>query len=144
MGGVLGLQCGAVLTTRLYPAVGPGGVVTVRLCLAALVLVAPWRPRIRADRSALGIIATAGTLLALHHLAYYEAVDRLPLGAVTTLEFLGPFVIALCGSWRLFDLLWACLAATVWSCSAIPARPSTWPERSVPPSPGAAGAYTSW
>ncbi|MFI9809910.1 EamA family transporter [Streptomyces sp. NPDC052301] len=112
MGGVLGLQCGAALTTRLYPAVGPAGVVTLRLCLAALVLVALWRPRIRADRSTLGIIGTAGTLLALHHLAYYEAVDRLPLGAATTLEFLGPFTIALCGSRRLCDLLWACLAAT--------------------------------
>lgn len=111
MGGVVGLQCGAALTTRLYPAVGPGGVVTLRLCLAAVVLIALWRPRIRADRATFGITAAAGTLLALHHLAYYEAVDRLPLGAATTLEFLGPFTIALCGSRRFSDLLWACLAA---------------------------------
>ncbi|MFJ5534124.1 EamA family transporter [Streptomyces sp. NPDC093261] len=112
MGGVLGLQCGAALTTRLYPAVGPAGVVTLRLCLAALVLTALRRPRIRVDRATLGITVAAGTLLALHHLAYYEAVDRLPLGAATTLEFLGPFAIALCGSRRVTDLLWACLAAT--------------------------------
>lgn len=112
MGGVLGLQGGAALTTRLYPAVGPAGVVTLRLCLAALVLTAVWRPRIRADRATLGTTAAAGTLLALHHLAYYEAVARLPLGAATTLEFLGPFAIALCGSRRAPDLLWACLAAT--------------------------------
>lgn len=111
MGGVLGLQGGAALTTRLYPAVGPAGVVTLRLCIAAVVLVSLWRPRIRGDRATLGIAAAAGTLLALHHLAYYEAVDRLPLGAATTLEFLGPFAIALCGSRRVPDLLWACLAA---------------------------------
>ncbi|MFD8542931.1 DMT family transporter [Streptomyces sp. NPDC059649] len=111
MGGVLGLQCGAALTTRLYPVVGPAGVVTLRLCLAAVVLTVLWRPGLRWDRTTLGIAAAAGTLLAVHHLSYYEAVDRLPLGAATTMEFLGPFAIALFGSRRAADLLWACLAA---------------------------------
>ncbi|MER6734464.1 EamA family transporter [Streptomyces puniciscabiei] len=112
LGGILGLQGGAALTTRLYPAVGPAGVVTLRLAIAALALTALWRPRIRGDRAGLGLAAAAGTLLAVHHLAYYEAVARLPLGAATTLEFLGPFAIALCGSRRAPDLLWAGLAAT--------------------------------
>ncbi|MER7154304.1 EamA family transporter [Streptomyces lydicus] len=111
MGGVLGLQCGAAFATRLYPAVGPAGVVTLRLCLAAVILTVLWRPGLRADRPTLGIAATAGTLLAVHHLSYYEAVDRVPLGAATTMEFLGPFTLALFGSRRAADLLWACLAA---------------------------------
>ncbi|WP_329393176.1 EamA family transporter [Streptomyces lydicus] len=111
MGGVLGLQCGAALATRLYPAVGPAGVVTLRLCLAAVILTVLWRPGLRADRPTLGIAATAGTLLAVHHLSFYEAVDRVPLGAATTMEFLGPFALALFGSRRAADLLWACLAA---------------------------------
>ncbi|MEV6837767.1 EamA family transporter [Streptomyces sp. NPDC051133] len=112
LGGVLGLQGGAALTTGLYPAVGPAGVVTLRLCIAALVLSALWRPRPRGDRTTLALAAGAGTLLAVHHLAYYEAVARLPLGAATTLEFLGPFAVALCGSRRAPDLVWAGLAAT--------------------------------
>ncbi|MQY34400.1 hypothetical protein SRB17_23690 [Streptomyces sp. RB17] len=112
LGGILGLQGGAALTTGLYPVVGPAGVVTLRLAIAALVLTAMWRPRIRGDRTTLGVAAAAGTLLAVHHLAYYEAVARLPLGAATTLEFLGPFAIALSGSRRAPDLLWAGLAAT--------------------------------
>lgn len=111
MGGVIGLQCGAALTTRLYPTVGPAGVVTLRLCIAAVVLTALWRPGLRGDRTTLGIAAAAGTLLTVHHLSYYEAVDRIPLGAATTMEFLGPFAIALFGSRRATDLLWACLAA---------------------------------
>ncbi|MFG3200821.1 DMT family transporter [Streptomyces sp. NPDC048192] len=111
LGGILGLQGGAALSTGLYPAVGPAGVVTLRLAVAALVLGALWRPRIRGDRKTLGIAAAAGTLLAVHHLAYYEAVARLPLGAATTLEFLGPFALALCGSRRAPDLVWAGLAA---------------------------------
>ncbi|AJC60548.1 hypothetical protein GZL_08000 [Streptomyces sp. 769] len=108
---MVGLQCGAALTTRLYPTVGPAGVVTLRLCIAAVVLTALWRPGLRGDRGTLGIAAAAGTLLAVHHLGYYEAVDRLPLGAATTMEFLGPFAIALFGSRRAADLLWAGLAA---------------------------------
>ncbi|MEU4931464.1 EamA family transporter [Streptomyces yokosukanensis] len=112
LGGILGLQGGAALTTRLYPAVGPAGVVTLRLAVAALALTALWRPRIRGDRATLVVAAAAGTLLAVHHLAYYEAVARLPLGAATTLEFLGPLAVALCGSRRAPDLLWAGLAAT--------------------------------
>lgn len=111
LGGVVGLQCGAALSVRLYPAVGPAGVVTLRLVLAALVLCGVWRPGLRWDRRSLATILTAGTLLAVHHLSYYEAVGRIPLGAATTIEFLGPFVITLAASRRAVDLLWSLLAA---------------------------------
>jgi threonine/homoserine efflux transporter RhtA len=52
-----------------------------------------------------------GAALAAHHLAFYEAVNHIPLGAVATIEFRGPFAIALAGSRRAVDLLPACLAA---------------------------------
>lgn len=108
---MVGLQCGAALSTSLYPLVGPAGVVTLRLVIAALVLLALWRPGLRWDRGTLAIVAVTGTLLAGHHLSYYEAVDRIPLGAATTVEFAGPFLIALAGSRHLADLAWACTAA---------------------------------
>ncbi|MDH6108707.1 inner membrane transporter RhtA [Kitasatospora sp. MAP12-15] len=118
--GLCGLQGGAALATRLYPAVGIGGVVSLRLCLAAAVLCALWRPGLLRERGTglrrepgtLGLIAAAGTLLAIHHLTYYNAVARLPLGAATTVEFLGPFALALAGSRRGADLAWALLALT--------------------------------
>ncbi|HEX3961969.1 MAG TPA: hypothetical protein VHZ03_35960, partial [Trebonia sp.] len=47
---------------------------------------------------------------AIHHLSYYEALDRIPLGAATTVEFSGPFLIAAAGSRRAIDALWTCLA----------------------------------
>jgi threonine/homoserine efflux transporter RhtA len=47
IGGIVGLQCGAALTTRLFAAVGPAGVVTLRLFIAAVVLIAAWRPWLR-------------------------------------------------------------------------------------------------
>lgn len=111
IGGIIGLQGGAALTTRLFPVVGPAGVVTLRLVIAAAVLAAVWRPGLRWDRATWAVIAGTGTLLAVHHLSYYEAVDRLPLGAATTVEFTGPFLVAAIGSRRAAHLLWACLAA---------------------------------
>ncbi|MFI1198483.1 EamA family transporter [Streptomyces sp. BHT-5-2] len=111
LAGVLGLQGGAALTTGLYPLVGPAGMVTLRLLIAATVLLAVWRPGLRGDRTTWTLALAAGTLIAVHHLSYYEAVDRVPLGVATTMEFLGPFAIALIGPRRPADLLWAALAA---------------------------------
>ncbi|MYT32620.1 MULTISPECIES: EamA family transporter [unclassified Streptomyces] len=122
LAGVLGLQGGAALATGLYPLVGPAGVVTLRLLIAAIVLLAVWRPGWRWSRTTWTLAAAAGTLIAVHHLSYYEAVDRVPLGAATTMEFLGPFAIALIGSRRVADLLWAALAAAgvvLLSCSGL-------------------------
>jgi inner membrane transporter RhtA len=110
--GLCCLQSGAALTTVLYPVVGPGGVVTLRLCIAAVLLCGFWRPRLRWDAGTFGTIVAAGTLLAAHHLMYYNAVLRLPLGAATTVEFLGPFVLAVAGSRRARNALWAVLALT--------------------------------
>ncbi|HEX3965242.1 MAG TPA: EamA family transporter, partial [Trebonia sp.] len=109
LGGIAGLQCGAALTSRLFPAVGPAGAVTLRLFIAAVVLVAAWRPGLRWDRGTWALVAGAGTLIAIHHLSYYEALDRIPLGAATTVEFSGPFLIAAAGSRRAIDALWTCL-----------------------------------
>ncbi|MFI5525714.1 EamA family transporter [Streptomyces platensis] len=54
-----------------------------------------WRPGLRWDRTTLGIAATAGTLLTVHHLSYYEAIDRLPLGAATPWSSSPPTTLAL-------------------------------------------------
>lgn len=114
LGGVCGIQFGAAFAPRVYPQVGPAGVVFLRLLIAGVLLCLVWRPRrqtLNAVKGAWGTVIGAGALLAGHHLAFYEAVKHIPLGAVATIEFLGPFVIALAGSRRVFDLLPACLAA---------------------------------
>ncbi|MFC9427638.1 DMT family transporter [Streptomyces sp. NPDC056987] len=113
LGGVCGIQFGAAFSPRIYPQVGAPGVVFLRLLIAGVLLCAMWRPRPQAWNSVKGAwwtVIGAGVLLAAHHLAFYEAVKHIPLGAVATIEFLGPFAIALAGSRRAVDLLPACLA----------------------------------
>jgi inner membrane transporter RhtA len=116
LGGVVSLQCGAVLATRLFPAVGVTGVVALRLSIAAVVLGAWRQSRLRRalprwDRATWALAAATGTLLAAHHLSYYEAIDRIPLGAATTIEFAGPLTVALVTARRRSHVAWALLAA---------------------------------
>jgi inner membrane transporter RhtA len=45
------------------------------------------------------------------NLCIYEAMDRIPLGAAVTIEFVGPLAVAVMGSRRAGDLAWVALAA---------------------------------
>jgi inner membrane transporter RhtA len=110
-------QIGAGLAKGLFPTMGPEGAATLRLCLGGvtlLVITRPWRnwPRDAPVLPLFGLgIALAGTIL-----LFYLAIERLPLGIAIALQFLGPLAIAVLGSRRLIDLLWALLAGIgVWS-----------------------------
>jgi inner membrane transporter RhtA len=69
-------------------------------------LLALGRPCLRdLDRRAVLLVITVGTLLAAHHLCFYTAIHRLPLGVAVTLEFIGPLTVALAGYIVAFPLL---------------------------------------
>jgi inner membrane transporter RhtA len=111
LGGVVSLEGAAVLARVLFPVAGVAGTVSLRLGFAAVALVALRRPRVRAVRQTFGLVVAVGVVLAVHHLAFYEAVDRLPLGVAVTVEFAGPLGVALAGSRRVSHVAWALLAA---------------------------------
>ena len=105
-------QLGAALAKSLFDEIGPSGTVFLRVLFAALVLGALWRPDVRQfGHGDLALAATFGVALAAMNLSFYAAIDRIPLGVAVTLEFWGPLAVALLGSRRALDVVWALLAA---------------------------------
>jgi inner membrane transporter RhtA len=112
MGAVASVQLGAAVATTLFDDLGPAGTVLLRTGFAAIALLLLWRPRIRGkERVALRDAALFGLTLAGMNFSFYGALDRIPLGIAVTLEFTGPFAVAVAGSRRASDLLWVALAA---------------------------------
>ena len=111
LGAVASVQIGASLAKTLFDEVGPGGTVLLRILLAAVILVALWRPGVRGrSREEWLLIAVFGFCLAGMNFAFYSAIDRIPLGVGVTFEFVGPLGVAIYGSRRPLDLLWVVLA----------------------------------
>jgi inner membrane transporter RhtA len=112
MGAVASVQIGAAVATTLFDELGPAGTVLLRTGFAAVALFLLWRPRLRGQpRSALRDALLFGLALAGMNLSFYAALDRIPLGIAVTLEFTGPFAVAIATSRRAADLLWVALAA---------------------------------
>ncbi|HEX8034324.1 MAG TPA: EamA family transporter [Ktedonobacterales bacterium] len=122
---MLAVQLGAALAKELFSALGPAGMVFLRVALAAVMLLAYWRPWRRLHQGAevgrLGVLTGArradyvavvlfGLVLALMNFAFYSALTRIPLGIAVTVEFVGPLGVAIAGSRRALDLVWVVLA----------------------------------
>jgi inner membrane transporter RhtA len=110
LAGILSVQVGAALAKQLFGAVGSAGAVALRLFFAALVLVVVWRPTARMGRRAWAVVIAYGVVLAAMNLSFYTAIAHIPLGVAVTIEFLGPLAVAIGGSRRWLDGLWALLA----------------------------------
>ncbi|MGW8992392.1 EamA family transporter [Streptomyces zhihengii] len=109
--GALSVQFGAAIAVMLMPRTGALGVVTLRLVLAALVLLVVCRPKLRGhSRADWGTVVAFGAAMGSMNILFYQAVDRIPLGAAVTLEVLGPLAMSVIVSRRLVNLLWAGLA----------------------------------
>lgn len=109
--GIVSVQLGSALAKQLFSEVGSFGTVALRLFFAAVILMLLWRPSLRMSRQAWTVVVAYGLTLGLMNLCFYLALDRLPLGIAVTVEFLGPLTVALIGSRRWLDALWAALAA---------------------------------
>lgn len=111
MTGATSIQFGAALARTLFDDLGPGGTSLLRLGIAAIVLVAFWRPRLRDHAAAdLRLAVVFGLVLGAMNLLFYEALDRVPLGAAVTIEFIGPIGVATLLSRRRLDFAWVLLA----------------------------------
>jgi inner membrane transporter RhtA len=112
LGGITSVQIGSAVATKLFAQAGPGGASLLRLVWASVILVALWRPRPGSLTRRQWMLAVAfGLVLAAMNTCFYHAIDRIPLGVGVTIEFVGPLAVAVGGSRRRRDLLWAALAA---------------------------------
>jgi len=112
MGAIATVQVGAAIATTLFDELGPAGTVLLRTGFAAVALVLLWRPHLRGRQAgAMRDAVLFGIALAAMNLSFYAALDRIPLGIAVTLEFTGPFAVAVAASRRASDLLWVALAA---------------------------------
>ncbi|HWM04602.1 MAG TPA: EamA family transporter [Actinophytocola sp.] len=111
LAGIVSVQLGAALAKQLFDTVGSTGTVALRLFFAAAVLLLVWRPSFRMGRRAWTVVVGYGLVLGVMNLCFYLALSTIPLGVAVTIEFLGPLAVAIGGSRRLLDGLWALLAA---------------------------------
>ncbi len=110
--GICSVQLGAGIAKNLFDDAAPTTLVWLRLATSALVLTAVARPSLRGRTSDDWRVAVAfGVTLGTMNWAIYQSFARIPLGIAVTIEFLGPLALAVAGSRRLRDLVWALLAA---------------------------------
>ncbi len=110
LGAMVSFQVGASIAKSLFPIFGAVGMVGLRISLSALLLAVVWRPwRAWPSRADLRVIVPYGLAIGLMNLLFYLSLVRLPLGAAVAIEFTGPLALALIGSRRRLDLVWAML-----------------------------------
>ncbi|MFL1381847.1 MULTISPECIES: EamA family transporter [unclassified Nocardiopsis] len=109
--GIVSVQTGAGVAKNLFDVLPPAAVVWLRLLTAALLLALVVRPAWKAyTRGDWLVVVGYGVALAMMNFFIYQAFARIPLGIAVTIEYLGPLAIAVLGSRRRVDLLWAGLA----------------------------------
>ena len=88
------------------------GAAFVLKAIATLLLWCIWRPQIRRySLREFGLLALLGGAIACMSVAFYGAIERIPMGVASTLEFTGPLGVAVFDSRRSLDLVWVGMAA---------------------------------
>ena len=110
---IASVQVGSALARTLFDELGAAGVTLLRLGLAALLLLAVARPRLRTwSREQWRATLQLAVAMSAMNLVFYLALRTVPLGIAVTVEFVGPLLLALAQTRRVVDLLWALLAAS--------------------------------
>ena len=109
---IVSVQLGAAVAKQLFNTAGPTGVVFLRTFISNLIFMVLFRPALRDFRTRQsGWLVLYGINIAVMMLAFYAAIERIPLGITVAISFAGPLALAVIGSRRRIDLLWAGLAA---------------------------------
>ena len=111
IGSCLSLPFGAAVAAQLFPVLGPWGVTSLRVAIAAVLLVVIVRPRPGKWTRPQWLAAVLfGVSLAAMNGFFYAAIDRIPLGPAVAIEFLGPLVLAAVLTRKVRDFAWVGIA----------------------------------
>ena len=103
---IISVQFGGAMAATLIPLVGVFGSVTLRLTIAAAILLVFARPRLRGRTTRDWLVVVGfGAVLAMMNAFFYGALARIPIGVTVTVEFIGPLLLATVLSHRRKDLL---------------------------------------
>ena len=108
---IASVQVGSAVARTAFDVTGASGMTLLRLAIAGLLLTALVRPRVRAwSREQWTAAAALGLTMGAMNLVFYLAIQDVPLGVAVTVEFVGPLLLALVQSRRVWELVWALLA----------------------------------
>lgn len=109
---VFSVQIGATIAKSIFPAIGALSTSALRIVLSAVILLIFNRPNFKnLNATQWKLVGIYGLSLGAMNIVFYMAIERIPLGLGVALEFVGPLVLALLGSKKPIDFLWAMLAA---------------------------------
>jgi inner membrane transporter RhtA len=108
---IASVQTGSAVARTAFDVSGASGMTLLRLAIAGLLLTAVVRPNVRRwSRAQWGAAAALGLTMGAMNLVFYLAIQDVPLGVAVTVEFVGPLLLALVQTRRVWDLVWAVLA----------------------------------
>lgn len=99
---------GAAWSKALFPAIGPEGIIALRVGFSAILLAVAtraWRTRVSNDQ--IGNLIAYGVALGLMNSFAYQAFARIPVGIGMAIEVTGPLAVVIYNSRRPSDLAWA-------------------------------------
>jgi len=109
---------GPAFAVLLFRHVDVLGVAWLRIATAAVVFAIwrrPWRAMRNASRRQLALLIALGAVLGVMNSVFYLAIERLPLGTVGAIEFLGPILLAAFGARTFRNIAALCVAVLgVW------------------------------
>jgi inner membrane transporter RhtA len=112
IGSMLCVQVGLAIAVTLIDDIGVEGAAWLRLAWAGILLLLIVRPRRAAfTRSSFAMCVVLGVVTAAITLLFMAALDRIPLGTASALEFLGPLGVAVAHGQGRQRFVWPGLAA---------------------------------
>lgn len=117
---VCSAQLASALSVPVIHHIGSPTATALRLLWGATCFLLIARPRAwRLTRTQLAGALGLGLITTGMSFCFFAAVGRIPVGMAVSIEFLGPLAVALSGSRRLLDLVWAaCAGLGVWLLTA--------------------------